>query len=147
MSLTTRNRADRLPRMSVSEFPLGRGERLLWSGAPRQGIVFRPSDGLHVPFSVIWGSFAVFWNVGVWKSNAPFFFRLWGVPFLIAAAYITVGRFFIDARIRARTLYGVTTDRVLIASGLWMPTLTSLDLRTLSGLTLTQHRDGLGTIV
>ena len=132
--------------MTRIDFALGRGERLLWSGAPRQGLVFRPTDLFQVPFSLLWAGFAVFWNVTVWVSGGPLFFRLWGLPFLAVGAYITVGRFWVDARRRARTTYGLTTERILIASGGLGRTLTSLSLRTLTDVTLSQRPDGSGTI-
>ena len=132
--------------MNNIEFPLGRGERLLWSGAPRQGVVFRPSDLFQIPFSLLWGGFALFWNVTVWATGAPFFFRLFGLPFLVVGLYITVGRFWWDARRRARTSYGVTTERVLIASNVLSPSIKSLALRTLTDVTLTERPDGSGTI-
>jgi hypothetical protein len=94
--------------MSTIQFPLGRGERLLWSGEPRRGPMLRPSDAFIIPFSVLWAGFALFWNVSVWASGAPIFFRLWGLPFLAAGAYITVGRFWFDSMRRGRTAYGVT---------------------------------------
>jgi len=42
------------------------------------------------------------------STGAPPFFLLWGIPFLIVGAYITVGCFFYDAWQRGRTAYGVT---------------------------------------
>ena len=119
------------------EFPLSRGERLLWSGAPRQGIAFRQSDLFQIPFTLLWGGFALFWNVAVWAGDGPIFFRLWGLPFLLVGVYMVVGRFWLDARRRARTSYGVTTERVLIASNLLSPSIKSLTLRTLTDVTLT----------
>lgn len=132
--------------MHTIEFPLGRGERLLWSGAPRQGIVFRPTDLFQIPFSLLWGGFALFWNVSVWASGAPIFFRLFGLPFLVVGLHLTVGRFWFDARRRARTSYGVTTERVIIASGAFTPSINSVALRTLSDVALTERPDGSGTI-
>ena len=106
----------------------------------------RGSDVFMVPFSFLWGGFALFWNVSVWAGDSPIFFRLWGLPFLAAGLYITVGRFLLDARSRAKTSYAVTSQRVLVSSGILSPTLKSLSLRTLTDVTLTQKSDGSGTI-
>lgn len=129
-----------------ASFDLARGERLLWSGAPRTGVVLQRSDAFLIPFSLLWAGFAVFWEASVVTTGAPTFFVLWGVPFVLMGAYVTVGRFWYDAWRRARTRYGLTTERVLIASGGVSPTLTSLDLRTLTDVTLTTRADGSGTI-
>jgi hypothetical protein len=128
------------------QFALDRGERQLWAGVPRQGIAFRGADVFMIPFSLLWGGFAVFWEATVARTNAPGFFVLWGIPFVLVGFYITVGRFFIDARRRARTTYAVTSDRVIINSGIFAPTTKSLNVRTISDVTLQERPNGTGTI-
>ncbi|HXH40373.1 MAG TPA: hypothetical protein VNN08_17215, partial [Thermoanaerobaculia bacterium] len=57
-----------------------------------------------------------------------------------------IGRFFVDARIRERTAYGVTNERIVIVSGLFKSSVKSLSLRTLSDISLDERDDGSGTI-
>jgi hypothetical protein len=125
---------------------LSRGEHLVWSGKPRQGIVLRGADALMIPFSFLWGGFAVFWEVSVLASGGPTFFALFGVPFVLMGLYITVGRFFYDAWRRGRTLYGVTSERIIIATGGISPSFKSLNVRTLTDVTLDAKSSGSGTI-
>jgi hypothetical protein len=131
---------------SVIRQELGPQEQLLWSGQPRQGLALRSSDALMIPFSLLWGGFAVFWEVMVINSGGPLFMKLWGIPFVLVGLYIIVGRFFVDAWQRGKTTYGVTSERVMIISNSFGRKVKSLNLRTLSDITLTQKSDGSGTI-
>lgn len=124
---------------------LASGEKLLWTGQPVRGIRFRAVDFVMVPFSLLWGGFAVFWEAMVLKQGAPLFMALWGIPFILMGVYIVVGRFFVDAALRARTYYALTSQRVVILSGLWSQQLKSLWLRSLPEIVL-REGNGLGSI-
>ena len=124
-------------------FEFERGERSVWIGAPRQGLVLRPTDAFMIPFSFLWAGFAVFWEASVLRTSAPGFFALWGIPFVLIGVYITIGRFFVDAWRRGRTSYALTSERIIIRTG---ASTKSLTVRTLSDVTLTERHDGSGTI-
>jgi len=125
---------------------LNSNERLLWTGKPKGGILFRNSDTFLIPFSLLWAGFAVFWETSAITTNTPLLFKLWGIPFVLVGLYVTIGRFFIDAQRRAKTKYGITEDRIIIKSGIFSQEIKSLNIKTLSDITLTQKNDNSGTI-
>jgi len=133
--------------LSFVQSKLEPGESILWSGEPRAGLLLRPSDALQIPFSLIWGGFAFYWEYMVLRTaKAPLLFKLWGIPFVLMGLYIIAGRFVVDAAYRGHTYYFVTERRVLILSTLFKVRIRSLDLRTMPDLTLEQKQDGSGTI-
>jgi len=125
------------------------GERVLWTGQPKQGIALSSRDTFLIPFSLLWGGFAIFWNIGVWTfpsnggEDPGLFFRLWGLPFLVIGLYLIAGRFFHDAHIRKNLFYTVTDQRILV---LRKSKITSLDIHRLPRLELSEHSDGTGTL-
>ena len=125
------------------------GETYIWSGRPKQGILFRGSDVFLIPFSLLWGGFAIFWEVSVLafphKESGPsgIIFPLFGIPFVLIGLYMIFGRFIYDAKKRTKTCYGLTDQRVIILSGRKVK---SLNLRTLTDIALSEKSDGRGTI-
>lgn len=127
------------------------GERVRWSGQPKQGLAAGNRDIFLIPFSLLWGGFAIFWNAMVWfppgntstGESPDLFLKLWGLPFLIVGVYLIIGRFLYDSAVRKRLFYAVTDQRVLILRG---SKITSLDIDRLPRLELTEHRDGTGTL-
>ena len=123
------------------------GESLLWSGRPRQGLFFRHSDAFLIPFSLLWGGFAIFWEYNVYKSGAPTFFLVFGGFFVVVGLYLIFGRFIMDALVRRKTYYGITKDRVLIVGRFPTTTTKSLGLSTLSDMTMSNNTDQSGSIL
>lgn len=121
------------------------GEKLLWSGRPRTGIRFRAMDAFLVPFSIVWGgSVLVFEAIAI--ASGIWFMALFGIPFVLMGVYFLFGRFLVDARQRSNTVYGLSTERAIIVSGLLRRTVKSLNLRTLSDVSLNERGDGSGAI-
>jgi hypothetical protein len=141
----------------VVQRELRSNEQLIWSGAPGGGLRLRPSDAMMIPFSLVWGGFAMFWEYSVLFGLDPdgrpspsvesFIMKLWGIPFVLAGLYLIVGRFFGDAFQRARTLYAVTDQRILIVTQSFGKRVRSLPLGALPEMTLTEKSDGSGTIL
>ncbi|CAN7266100.1 PH domain-containing protein [Rhizobium sp. LjRoot254] len=93
------------------------GEKLLWTGKPGTGLLLTKMDLMLIPFSLFWGGFAIFWEYQVLtktQGKAPFFFVLWGIPFILIGVYMIVGRFFVDAYLRSKIFYAITDGRLLI---------------------------------
>jgi hypothetical protein len=77
-------------------------ERIEWTGQPEARIIFHHEDWLVVPFSLMWGGFAIFWLVsasgvlgGFNHPNRTFeyFGIIWGTPFVFVGQYLIWGRF------------------------------------------------------
>ena len=122
-------------------------EAIIWSGMPKQGLLLRRGDLLLVPFSFLWGGFALFWEWTVLTTGAPLFMALFGLPFVLVAVYITFGRFVVDAWMRASTFYGLTNQRVILLSGMSARSVKSISLIALDEVSVTEKKDRSGTIV
>ena len=122
------------------------GEHVVWQGRPAEGLVLRPSDVFLIPFSLLWLSFAVFWNANVWSSEAPIFFKLFGLPFLIIGVFMAVGRFWVDRANRRKLYYLVTNRRIVILKSGGASASRSLDIKRLPIIELEEQPDGTGSI-
>lgn len=121
------------------------GERVVWEGRPYTGFIFRSVEVFLIPFSLLWGGFALFWNVTAW-TTADLSFNLFGLPFLIAGLYITFGRFLVDISLRKNLAYFVTNKRILVERRGSGSNTKSLDIKRLPALELDERSDGSGTI-
>jgi len=124
---------------------VGRDERLLWSGMPKQGLMWRSSDWTAVPFGVVWLAFSVYWEWLVIQAE-NWVFIAWGIPFLLIGIYQLVGRFFWDGLQRRSTYYGLTERRAIVVSGLRTRQVKSIDYLSLTELAITEHANDEATI-
>jgi hypothetical protein len=91
---------------------LSADEHIEWVGRPDPDKRFTKADIFLVPFSVMWGGFAIVWESLAIVSGGGFF-AIWGIPFVAMGLYLIFGRFIYKANRRRRTTYAVTNRRVL----------------------------------
>jgi hypothetical protein len=122
------------------------GERIVWDGRPLRHRVFRRTDVLLVPFSLLWCGFVVFGVRGVLSSGAPFFLALWVAAFLLIVLYVVAGRFVVRVVSSRRTRYTITDRRVLVYSGWSGGRLRTAYLNSLPPPVITEEPDGSGSL-
>jgi hypothetical protein len=133
-------------RVTDHDLPILDDERLLWRGSPPTGLRFSPSDTELIPFSIFWAGFAGFFNYAAWATSSNWLMRLWGMPFLVVAIHIVVGRFFVDAWVRRRQRYFVTDKRAVILRTGWRGDIRSVGLDRVPFLATTERSDGSGDL-
>ena len=126
--------------------PIPSDESLRWTGAPQRGLLLRPSDWYTIPFSLLWAGFAIFWETAVVSSGAPFFFWIWGVPFVCIGLYGVAGRFFWEANVRSRTQYAVTDRAAYIVVSGFRGAVRRYAGAALDDVRIERKRDGSGTL-
>ena len=104
-------------------------ETVQWTGRPNPGVVFHREDLYMIPFSLLWGGFAIFWLLGasgIWdawtqrpKHEFGLFGIIWGTPFVIVGQYMIWGRFVYQRWKKQRTYYALTNRRALIVQQGW----------------------------
>jgi hypothetical protein len=124
-----------------------REEKVIWRGRPQQGLMLTSRDATLIPVSLVWGGFMVFWESSVLRNpNSPTFMALFGGLFLLIGLFLTIGRFFVDAWIRAGVLYALTNRRILILRSRPSINFQSVSLDHLPAATLDETSRGRGSI-
>jgi hypothetical protein len=126
------------------------GETLQWATMPNTSVILHSEDWTVIPFSLLWGGFAIFWEAGVlgyWgngakKHPAPGFMVLWGIPFVLIGQYLIWGRFLTDAWLKRKTYYAVSNCRVLIVQEGWKRKVRSCYLETIPEIVREGERTG-----
>lgn len=130
------------------------GESVLWASRPDSRVVFHKEDLFLVPFSFLWGGFAIFWESGVmgyWgtgsRSGSPWIFgMIWGIPFVLVGQHMIWGRFFHAAWKKRRTYYAVTNRRVIVVQNGWRRQVASSYIDSLPTLIKESTSSGGGTL-
>lgn len=123
---------------------LAPGEYILHRCKPGKGRLFSAQDIILIPFSIFWCGFAFFWVISAFSMGAPFFFCLFGIPFILIGLYMVIGRFFWTAYIRKRTAYVITNRRIIRRRGNRMD---MLDSGNMPPMQVSCFADGSGTIL
>lgn len=126
---------------------LNPGEKIIWSGKPRQGFLLHRSDVFFIPFSLLWTALALWMEYATLVSLRPIQEKFWSIFSLSVAAYLLVVRFLVDAVYRGFAFYALTNRRILIHTGLLKTTLTSLPLAAQKEIHLDLRKDGSGDIL
>jgi hypothetical protein len=94
---------------------LEQGEEFLWTGRPRQGLIFRSSDYYFIPLSLIFTAVTC-WGLILFSSwdNIPSFMIIVFLPFIIASFHLLIFRFINDIERRKSTIYGLTNKKAII---------------------------------
>lgn len=122
------------------------GETLLWSGRPRQGLIYGPMDLLAIPAAVAgigiaWVFIQSVTGIGTWLT-----YLIFGA-FCLQIAFYAFGRHIIDLFYRRHACYGVTNQRAIIISGIFNRRTTTVNFKYLSDFSFGENNDGSGTIL
>jgi hypothetical protein len=128
---------------------LGPPEELLWAGTARPGILLRAADWFVIPIGLVWCGMVGFGLVTTIAQGGPetWFGAVVLSAFMVFGLYCLFGRLLVDAWGRSRTCYGVSTERVIIVSGLSRRVVRSLNLDTLTDVILSERPSGSGCII
>jgi hypothetical protein len=122
-------------------------EQLLWAGRPREDIFLRPIDTFLIPFSIFWLGFVIFGGMSeINKKDASAFNLLVCISLAAMGLYVLVGRYWVDAWQRRQSVYGVTSERLIVVSGLRNSSALSRNFDSLTELALQEGSGGGGTI-
>jgi len=122
-------------------------ERVLWAGRPGRGVGLRWGYLAQIPFFLAWTGFAVFWEGTVILTGGPWCMALFGLPFVLLGIHMLIGRFVLDVLDRRRTVYAVTSKRILVVRpGLFGRTLLHGSLRDVLDVKPSLKPDGRGIL-
>lgn len=125
---------------------LKEGEKILWTGSPKNGFFLRDADIILIPFAIILVGFATIIDYIIIAYRAPFAYQLFGIMLAGAGIYMAGLRFVRDYWRRRHIFYCITNRRVLKLHGRGRR-LVTLPLSNIDRLDKTEEKDGSGFIL
>lgn len=136
---------------------LSEDEHVVWYGQPKPSALLDTNDIFLIPFSLLWGGFALFWEGfviaallrGETKSGNGGdlrMFAVFGIVMVLAGLYLMLGRFLAKRWLRRRTHYALTEKRALVLVDFMSGRSLSLHLGEVTAPTKSVRKSGIGTI-
>lgn len=122
-------------------------ERILWTGRPYDGIVIQGADILITAIALV---FMVFMLIGVGDAIIHGKFEgslLVVILVFMVPCYFAFGRLFVNAWLRSKWLYAITSERAITIVGVDARSVRSVYLAKIAETMLIEKRNGWGTIV
>ena len=132
-------------------------EEITWAGQPDPKIYFTKADAFLVPFSLLWGGFALFWEGAViaallsgegrsGNGGSLYMFVVFGSFFGVMGLYFMFGRFIYKRLRKKNTSYVITNKRVISLSTFLGRNLKTAYLDQISSMEKSANASGVGSI-
>ena len=121
------------------------GERIVWSGKPKQGLLLRDADMIAIPMSIMLLGFALLLDFLALNFDVRWPVIFFAVTSSGAFIYLGIVRFFTGARRRRHIEYCLTNKRVLLLHGP-KGKLETLPLSQIDKAEVTAEKDGSGHV-
>jgi hypothetical protein len=121
------------------------GEKIVWTGQPKQGLLIRDADMIAIPMSIMLFGFALLLDYLSVAFDVHWITRVSAVFFSGLFVYLGVLRFFVAAKRRRYIRYCLTTKRILVITGK-KNMLETLPLGQIERAEITAEKDGSGHI-
>ncbi|MEM6726404.1 MAG: hypothetical protein AAF598_20340, partial [Bacteroidota bacterium] len=97
--------------------------------------------------SLFWAGVAFFWEYSMLSSGGPLMLSILGIPFILIAIYMVIGRFFYSSWRRKKTYYALTNQRLVWATDFFKKRSLTVDLKEIDQMKrLTKPNGELETI-
>lgn len=126
-------------------------ERVLWIGQPKPTALFTKEDIFLIPFSILWGGFAIYWEIIIFFSKddngnrSPLIFILLGLPFALFGFYTIFGRFIYKVWSKRNTFYAITNKRIIVLNKN-KAVLQTTEIRSIPSIKKIIGPNGVGTV-